>query len=1139
MTIDGKKEVRVVALIDKICTSINVNEDGDALTHNETSDIADGWAVEGEHILTDGGVEDLESADLKQIEEYFKEYERKAAKFDNRREFEMIESFITDEKASGRKRRETARLLAAGEEVRISAEVAELKKYRFRQNNLADEQELHQKVSDAEKSHATRKMAIAKAAQFATSDCRKQFKRVRDFFQELHDTRKKKLHWQYERSLKIQSMLHRLRNTDPRVMALEQNTVERIFRKKESDMGEINMIQNLEEATYLERIISLLDDVQETKEDAANAYFRLQINHVRQQQDSDTKRLYDLTDMKAKSMIEMAELIGKYVKEEYQDREDDEKTKEHVEATERKKDFQATSSNVLLSVSDLYDTILWSVAAGSIGLSSSDNDSFESYDEEDDEDEEQNKNKNSSSNGNSNTSSSSNGHDLNEMNDGTKPAEDGFVEDNKFWHDNNGDTASIQSGSTANSTSVESHESLSPVGHIFVKKLRRGIRAKEKQIEKKHSAERKQEGRQFRTEARKLKEKHQAIVDGILAKCVDERYNLRDAISHRMAMVERNQTLSTQTLQEAIEADVNTMQGAWVEHKRLEEEQKCIFAKAQALISAQVFHEVRNALSSVVAMSEMTASLQNDPTVTSETLASSVSEMLEQNKEVVNYSLNMLNNILDVSKIKSGSFETKDDFFDLQDLVNRATTMQLVKAQTRGVKMSFTPMPEPQIAYCDEDIVVRIITNFISNAVKFTTAGAVQPFVCLLESIDPSAQNKSTQLDDMKSREKTSGNDQHANLLKSGMKLVAVGVADTGPGLGRELLNIAEAGLFSSDGTELNSGAKNSGFGLHLAHQLASTFGSQVNLMDLVSFQDLYNTDMSSVLNAKADSSSENTEIDSSLKAASCAGSTYSEDLPGKGTVLYITIPVLVDGNKGKKMIQASPDSEQALEISSKEYIFSPRPAPNSVDGCFRILVADDVTMLRKGLMRSVLDIFTKFSDCPLSVSTACTAEDALRAVGSQAYDLFICDNQFAPPFHFNRFSPEDEDMRLQVHKHKDKNVIRKTVMDFFSKEAFTIAPGDGTLSGLDALLQLVQSKDEDDSFPIPMLVLHSGHQFELPPEIGVIVARKPLKRTAFLPLFERNAQNLIETGMCIEMQRGDETVVLNKAGAQLFKKRK
>jgi ABC-type tungstate transport system substrate-binding protein len=34
------------------------------------------------------------------------------------------------------------------------------------------------------------------------------------------------------------------------------------------------------------------------------------------------------------------------------------------------------------------------------------------------------------------------------------------------------------------------------------------------------------------------------------------------------------------------------------------------FAKAQKLISAQVFHEVRNALSSVIAISEMTSSMK-------------------------------------------------------------------------------------------------------------------------------------------------------------------------------------------------------------------------------------------------------------------------------------------------------------------------------------------------------------------------------------------------------------------------------------------------------------------------------------------------------------------------------------------------
>ena len=141
-------------------------------------------------------------------------------------------------------------------------------------------------------------------------------------------------------------------------------------------------------------------------------------------------------------------------------------------------------------------------------------------------------------------------------------------------------------------------------------------------------------------------------------------------------------------------------------------------------------------------------------------------------------------------------------------------------------------------------------------------------------------------------------------------------------------------------------------------------------------------------------------------------------------------------------------------------------------------------------------------------------------------------------PSHLNRLFTEQGETRKEVHNQNDKNAIRKDVMEFFKKESFTIDKGDGALSGLDALLQLASSRDTS-SFPLPLLVLHSGHQIELPPQIGVIVVRKPLKRMEFLPLFERNASNLINTGMCREIQRGDETVVMNRGGAQLFKKRK
>jgi len=1143
-----KKENKVLALIDRICSTLNIKIDGSEMTRMEMSNRADDWAVDVEDALTSGGDEILNPAFFDEVENYFKGYELKESKVVNNKEFAKIERFIREEKVSGRKRRETARLLAACEEVRLSADVAELKVYRIKQMNLMDTK-LQDKIADAEKSHAKRKMVIAKAAQRANTDCRQQFKRVREFFQSLHDDRNTKLRQQIDRSLKIQSIMHRLAKTDPRVRALEQNTAERIFRKKESDMTELNMVQNLEEASYLEKIVTLLDEVQLAKEQAADNYFQVQIKNLKMQQHNQEQRENEIREMKSKSMIEMAELIAKYVKEEIQDREDDEKTKEMVERYERQKDFDASQAKVLLSVSDLYDTILWSVANGSLGISSS-SDSFDSYYDDDDDDDDEEQAKNNRAKQQSEVNANMNDDDLSGVEPNTR--EHAHTTGGAITDDN----ASIQSGSTANTTGSPS-ASLSPVGHIFVKELKRGIRAKERKMEKRHLLERKQDRKVFRIQARILKEQHQAAIEVLLAKCVRERQKMRDAISRRMILVEQNQKSTTLSLQEAIEADVKAMQLAWLAQNRLEEEQKTTFAKAQALISAQVFHEVRNALSSVVAMSEMTSSLQKDPTVNADMLVSSVSEMLDQNKEVVNYSLNMLNNILDVSKIKAGSFETQKGFFDLQELVNRATTMQLVKAQTRGVKMTFTKLPEPQIAYSDEDILVRIITNFISNAVKFTTAGAVQPFVCPLELIDPEkdkTKSKYIRIDTKRKKATTSKKGtkkkkcSKKNLKKAGndddptfahVKYMAVGVADTGPGLSQSLLDIAEAGLFNSDASKKNSGAKNSGFGLHLAHQLSATLGSEVNLTELETIRKFWNADMESVFNAESSTAPDAPFADTSSDAGSVgsfAGSVY-DDIPGEGAVLYITIPVLVDGKKELSMLQSETGPEQALDTPFKKYVFSPRPSPNSTDGCFRILVADDVAMLRKGLTRSVLDIFKEILDCPISVSTACTAEDALRAVTSNSYDMFICDNQFAPPTSLKRFPPEYEQKRFQVDGSGSMQDTRKDVTNFFKNESFTISQGDGSMSGVNALLQLASSIKMNSSVSIPVLVLHSGHQLELPKEDGIIVVRKPLKRNDFVPLFERNASNLIETGMCFEEKRGDSIVVLNHFGAQLFTK--
>lgn len=345
------------------------------------------------------------------------------------------------------------------------------------------------------------------------------------------------------------------------------------------------------------------------------------------------------------------------------------------------------------SISELYDTIIWSVAISPLGFSTTGSTEYSTSEDDDfvieeEEDKVQ-------------------GAQAKSFDDNDDPDDDHHHGEDVFKPD-----GSNGSGSTAKST-VED-DSLSTIGKMHVKQLQKRMREEELALQKKHKEEIKQERRQYRMDVRQLKSKHANIVELLLKQCVDERYRMREGITQRMQALTEEQELSTKSMQESIQHDINVMKEAWDEHKRLEDAEKRSFDKAQALISAQVFHEVRNALSSVVAMSEMTNTLQDDSNITPQALVASVNEMLQQNSEVVRYSLQVLNTVLDLNKIKTNEFSSQRKSFDLAQLMQRAIKMQVVKAQTRGVRMSFTPPTEKCVAFSDDDIILRVVTNFIS-----------------------------------------------------------------------------------------------------------------------------------------------------------------------------------------------------------------------------------------------------------------------------------------------------------------------------------------------------------------------------------------------------------------------------------------
>jgi signal transduction histidine kinase len=1045
----------------------------------------------------------------KKLEDCFNSYDKKKKEDEEKRELARLEGFISTEQALGRQRRSEARKLEAIEEMRLAVEIAQLKGVRMRQQLATTHEEVQLKISDAEQSFLRRKMVFAKAAQVASAECRLQFARVREFYDKLHNTRQEVLRRQHRRTLQFQEITHRLCGTDARVVSLDQQITNRLYQKKKADLNEVHMAQTLEEAVYLESMMDVLDSVQSGKETAARELFELHIRNIKAQREANAKREDNRALLMASATLEMAKLVARYTEEDREDKENEVELGEKVDAVERRKDFDASS------VSQLYDTVLWSVASSQLGLARS---SMYSSDQENDDDDE--------------------GEDE-ESNGNAEPA-DNDVFPSKKDGDHFSDT-----GFTADLTAGDKEELqklLTPAGNMHVYHLTKEIHSGEKALIKQHSDEVKRERRHHREAAQTLRKKHQTNVDSLLERSFVERQNLRDATSQRMNALVGRQEASTEQMRKN---DVRLMQEALrAEDRRLADAETSSFAKAQKLISAQVFHEVRNALSSVIAISEMTLSMKKDTALSPVDLVSSVDDMLDQIKDVVHYALKMLNDILDVSKMNSGVFQAHSKPFDLQDLVTRATRMQLAKAGR--VKMSFIPASQPYIAVSDCDLIERIIANMISNAVKFTSSGAVQPFICPVEDLLADANGASAEGGSHSGGDPPVGTDaqlllqtsiaenSQLQLDNSKMKMVAVGVADTGPGLSEGALRSAESGISTSDSKTTAHGAHNTGFGLFHAHLQAKALNTKLYLSTPIQCRNMLNGDM---LDAMA-------EYQGSSEDMTAAGPIITDRAPGKGTIIYLTIPVYEDGVAAEKAFRLSDAADlasQAQSLSSSkiaddgtQYTLLPHPSLTSANGTFRIIVADDVLVLRKGMVHTILDLWSKrFPSCPVSISTACSAEDLLRAAAMQPFDLIICDHLFNADYSkIQRLSAEELKTKCRPNvvfggTTTSPGALRKIASEYFDTERFTVEEGDGALLGVEALTQLAEAPNPP--FKTPVLLLLSGHKIEVPPSLGVIVAQKPLKQWEFVPLLEAHALFLLNAGGCVrDGGTGDEDVYLN-----------
>jgi signal transduction histidine kinase/DNA-binding response OmpR family regulator len=150
--------------------------------------------------------------------------------------------------------------------------------------------------------------------------------------------------------------------------------------------------------------------------------------------------------------------------------------------------------------------------------------------------------------------------------------------------------------------------------------------------------------------------------------------------------------------------------------------------RAKSVFLANMSHEIRTPMNSVIGFSELALDYEMP-----EKPKEYVGKILENSQ----WLLQIINDILDVSKIEAGKMTLESIPFDLHDVFTLCRTASDPKAQEKGLTLHF--YTEPFIGkrlVGDPTRLRQIFINLISNAVKFTNVGAVKVSATVKENAD-------------------------------------------------------------------------------------------------------------------------------------------------------------------------------------------------------------------------------------------------------------------------------------------------------------------------------------------------------------------------------------------------------------------